>query len=161
MSAFQPGMNASSSKFGSMLNDLKGGVSNIHGKMENAGVGKIFKGANMLQVLNDAYNGVGLGGGTHAQAANRPRDAPGVQPIGPSNAGAAQPVSLAPKSAPNPFSPTATLSQMNPSEMQGPASPDVEEKLQKILSALDGTDDTQYQSRAMELADSLARDANR
>ena len=114
----------------------------------------------MIKGLSDAYYGPGSGG-THAQAANRPRDAPGVQPIGPSNAGAVQPVSLAPRAAPNPFSPTATLSQMNPSKMQGPASPDVEERLQKILSALDGTDDTQYQSRAMELADSLARDANR
>ena len=92
-----------------------------------------------------------------------PRDAPGVQTIGASNAGAAQSVQLAPRSAaPNPFSPAATLSQFA-TEPKGSA--DVDRRLEKILDALgeDGKADAGmgYQSRAMELAETLARDAQR
>lgn len=160
MSAFQP----QSSGFGSMINDLKGGISDIHGKMENAGVGKLFKGASMAQGLLDAYRGTAPRDMTHAQAANRgitPRDAPGVQTIGASNSGAANQVALAPRSqAPNPFSPTATLSQQfAPSNPQGSA--DVDERLQKVIEALGGEPEPKYSSRAMELAESLARDTNR
>jgi len=168
--AFQAGQNGLAavtpppSGFGSMVNGLKAGVSDIHGKMEGAGVGKLFKGANMAQGLLDAYQGAAPRDMTHAQAANRgitPRDAPGVQTIGASNSGAAQRVALAPRSqAPNPFSPTATLSQQfAPSNPEG--SPDVDEKLQKIIEALGGEPEPKYASRAMELAESLSRDAAR
>ena len=161
MQAFQP----QSTGFGGFLKDLKGGVSDIHGKMENAGVGKLFKGASMAQGLLDAYHGSDNPRNlTHAQAANRgmiPRDAPGIQTIGASNSGAAQQVALTPRSqAPNPFSPTATLSQQfTPSNPQGSA--DVDEKLKKVLEALGEDPEPKYQSRAMELAESLARDAQR
>lgn len=168
--AFEAGQNAMtqfqqpSSGFGGMLDSLKGGVSNIHGKMENAGVGKVFKGAQTVQGLLDAYNGTAPQDMSHAQAANAgiaPRDAPGVQTIGASNAGAAGQVALAPRrDAPNPFSPTATLSQQfTPSNPQGSA--DVDEKLQKVIEALGGQQADSNTSRAMELAESLARDAVR
>ncbi len=168
--AFQAGQNGLAavtpppSGFGSMLDGLKGGVSNIHGKMESAGVGKIFKGASMAQGLLDAYQGTAPQDMSHAQAANAgvaPRDAPGVQTIGASNAGAAGQVALAPRrEAPNPFSPTATLSQQfTPSNPQGSA--DVDEKLQKVIEALGGQQADSNTSRAMELAESLARDAVR
>ena len=75
--------------------------------------------------------------------------------------GAANQVALAPRSqAPNPFSPTATLSQQfTPSNPQGSA--DVDERLKKLLEALGEEPEPKYQSRAMELAESLARDASR
>lgn len=168
--AFQAGQNGLAavtpppSGFGSMVNNLKAGVSDIHGKMEGAGVGKLFKGASMAQGLLDAYQGTAPQDMTHAQAANAgitPRDAPGVQTIGASNAGGANQVALAPRrDAPNPFSPTATLSQQfTPSNPQGSA--DVDEKLQKVIEALGGEQANSNTSRAMELAESLARDAQR
>lgn len=156
-----PGAQPSQGPLGMAEDKFKGVLGQATGAADRMGVGSIFDMAGKARGLVDAYNGPG---GTPAQQAQMQQgfiDSPKVQPISAAPA-SVTPVSLVSQQGPSGFKPSATLLQQQP-EMQGPASPETEEKLQRLLDALEGRENTdmRFISPAAAFQQSLERDAQR
>ena len=127
-------------KSGGMFGGIKDSIGELKGAYESSGLKDVVGAGKFVKGLYDAYQYGDVGpnpyANTHAGAAQRPADAPGVVPIQGRGTGAARGVGLAPGRSPNPFRASSNLMQNLPGGsaqlLPGSATPDVQRRLDKL-----------------------------